>query len=735
MHSNGGRISTGRERGVVASRTGTISRRMVTAWVAVGLLLAGMVAATPAVAHPEPEGLQEGGVGVMVNSPEDLAGFRQAAHWSGSGPVADQTSDLVYAGTGCSPVVYQQVDVDGKIAIVDDQLDSPIPGDVCPTYTFAQKAQAAEQAGAIGLIQVRGDNQTSGRNAVTAEIPVLELANRDGQPIRDAVVAETTVNVALTRLTDVPTERLSDVPCVDGMAGPFECDGVDLLGFVPHAEFDSAGISDIWGWTDPEPGSDGVHDEYVMLGKTNGIAFFRVTDPSNAVYLGELPNPGLVQAVWHDIKVHDNHAFTVSESEQHGMTVFDLTRLRGVEEPKEWDSDAHYRFNAAAHNIAINEGTGFAYIVGGNTGLVVPDQCLSGLHMVDINDPKNPTFAGCYLEEGGPGTAARSVGSPATELSPAAYVHDTQCVVYDGPDERHAGKEICFNAAENKIVIVDVTNKALPVTLGVMDYPDVGYAHQGWLTDDHGYLVVNDELDEINALPEDSDEPGMNTRSIVLDVRDLEDPKVHFEHFHDTVSPDHNNYVHEGLLYQSNYSSGLRVFDTAAVNDPDDPRLEPVGFFDTFPDHSGVTFDGTWSNYPFFESGTIAVSGREEGLFLLRLADDEAAELGVEITTAKHPVKVRAGETGTAGLLVSNVGDAADSYELTVSDLPEGWTANVDPEKLTVAPGSDGLAAVTIEVPSGEAPGRATFTVTATSTTDADVSASAEVAVVVRGAR
>lgn len=726
MRKMGFRASTG--------WTGRISRRLVTACTAVGLLLAG-VAATPAAAHPDPthgEQQEAGGVGVMVNGPDDLAGFRPANQWSGTAPVADQTADLVYAGTGCTPASYQQVDVEGKIAIVDDQ-ESANPGDVCPTYTFFQKVQAAEQAGAIGLVQVSRDDEVTGSNAVTAGIPALELTNSNGTPIRDAVVAETTVNVTLTRLTTVPAGRLSGVPCVDGMAGPFECDGVDLLGFVPDDEFDSAGISDIWGWTDPEPGPDGVRDEYVMLGKTNGIAFFRVTDPFNAVYLGELPNPGLIHAVWHDIKVYDNHAFTVSESEQHGMTVFDLTRLRGVDEPREWDADAHYRLNSAAHNIAINEETGFAYIVGGNSGIVAPDQCLSGLHMVDINDPKNPTFAGCYLEEGGPGTAARTIGSPATELSPAAYVHDTQCVIYDGQDERYAGREICFNAAETKIVIVDVTNKAAPATLGVTDYPDVGYAHQGWLTEDHGFLVVNDELDELNAVSEESGEPGMNTRTIVLDVRDLENPKVHFEHFHDTVSPDHNNYIHEGLLYQSNYSSGLRVLNTAAIDDPADPLLEPVGFFDTFPDHSGVTFDGTWSNYPFFESGTIAVSGREEGLFLLRLADDEpAADLGVEITTARSPVQIQAGETGTAGLLVSNLGEVGDTYRLAVSDLPEGWTATINPEELTVEAGSDGLAAVTIEVPPGQRPGRSTVTVTATSTTDTDVSALADVAVVVR---
>jgi hypothetical protein len=46
--------------------------------------------------------------------------------------------------------------------------------------------------------------------------------------------------------------------------------------------------------------------------------------------------------------------------------------------------------------------------------------------MIDINDPKDPTYAGCFQDHG--------------------YVHDTQCVVYEGPDRRYHGREICFNS-------------------------------------------------------------------------------------------------------------------------------------------------------------------------------------------------------------------------------------------------------------------------------------------------
>jgi len=572
--------------------------------------------ATGASAH-HPELVKHGkdhaaaGLGIQVNSPAELVDFHPAVQWVGSGKVDSQTAELVYAGTGCTPASYAAVAdrIQGSIAVVDDIASATNPADNCPSYTYAQKAQSAQAAGAIGLIQVPREGREPTGDALTADIPAIEvLRTPEVLAARDAVIAGTAVEATLTPPPSF--ERIVDLPCQGGMAGPFECDGIDLLAFLPADEFNGAGQSDLWGWTDPDTG-----DEYVIMGKTNGVAFFRVTDPTSPVYLGELPNQAALHAVWHDMKVYDNHAFIVSESEPHGMTVFDLTRLRGVEEAQQWDQDAFYRLYSAAHNIAINTETGFAYIVGGNAGGVAPDVCLSGLHMVDISTPKDPTFAGCYLEEGGPGTAGRTVGGPVEEFSPAAYVHDAECVVYKGPDTRYTGREVCFNAAENKLVVVDVTDKLLPVTLGVTDYPDVSYAHQASVTADHRFLLANDELDETG------DNNVTNTRTIVMDVTDLENPKVHFEHLHDTISIDHNNYVHDGRVYQSNYTSGLRVLDTAFINDPGDPRLEQVAFFDTYTAHSDPTFNGTWSNYPFFESGTIAVSGMDEGLFLLRLSE------------------------------------------------------------------------------------------------------------------
>jgi choice-of-anchor B domain-containing protein len=590
-------------------------RRTTVLTVALALvaLLAWLAAAPGASAQSAAEE-EAAGLGVQVHAPQELAGFLEAVQWGDTGEVADQTADLVYAGSGCSSASYAPVldRIQGNIALVDARESATNPADQCPTFTFFQKVQSAQQAGAIGFVQIpaEGEEPRTNVTAVDADIPALEVFRTEhALAVRDAAI-DGAVNATLTNTHEpVELERMTDVRCADGTAGPFECDGIDLLAFIPAEEFNGAGQSDLWGWTDPDTG-----DEYVIIGKTNGVGFFRVTDPTDPTYLGELPNHAALQLIWHDIKVYEDHAFYVSESNPHGMRVFDLTRLRDVEEPQEWDHDAFYPLPVAAHNVELNTETGYAYIVGGNAGLVVPDQCLSGLHMVDVSTPTQPSFAGCYFEEGGPGTLARVIGGPVAANSPAAYVHDAQCVVYDGPDDRYTGREICFNSAEDKVVIVDVTDKLAPETLGVTDYPMVSYTHQAWLTQDQAFLIVNDEGDEASF--------NINTRTVVLDVRDLENPELHIEHSHDTRSITHNNYVVGRLVYQSNYTSGLRVLDTAFLDDPDDPRLEPIAFFDTYPPNDNPSFDGSWSNYPFFESGTLAVSGIDEGLFLLRLNDD-----------------------------------------------------------------------------------------------------------------
>ena len=389
----------------------------------------------------------------------------------------------------------------------------------------------------------------------------------------------------------LPAISGGEITCDDGTASGYDCDHVDLLSFLPREEMGAsrgARLNDVWGWTDPLTGR-----EYAMVGRMDGTAFVDVSDPYNPRYLGNLSRTdGSPPSSWRDIKVFKDYAFIVADGAgEHGMQVFDLVQLRDVTEPREFEPTVLYTEVASSHNVAINEVTGFAYLVGSSHGGVT---CGGGSHMVDINDPLNPVFAGCFAH---PNTGRRNTGNS----------HDTQCVIYHGPDEDYADREICVNSNETALSVADVTDKDNPVAVAAADYPGVQYAHQGWLTEDHRYFYSNDELDEVNGTVE-------ATRTLIWDLADLDDPFLLSEYMNPTKATDHNLYVRGDRLYMSNYRAGLRVLD---ISDPENPF--EVGHFDTTPwsaDEAG--FDGTWSVYPYFESGSVLVSSQREGLFIVR---------------------------------------------------------------------------------------------------------------------
>ncbi|MGH7658758.1 MAG: choice-of-anchor B family protein, partial [Gemmatimonadales bacterium] len=187
------------------------------------------------------------------------------------------------------------------------------------------------------------------------------------------------------------------------------------------------------------------------------------------------------------------------------------------------------------------------------------------------------------------------------------YTHDAQCVVYHGPDERYTGRQICLGANETALDIADVTDKDNPVTIGTASYPNVGYTHQGWLSEDQRYFYMDDELDELQGKVD-------GTRTLVWDLAELDDPILVKEYISENKSSDHNLYVKGNFVYQSNYVSGLRLLNIA---DPVNPVA--AGYFDTVPaGEDAPGFGGSWSNYPYFASGTVIVTSGSEGLFMLR---------------------------------------------------------------------------------------------------------------------
>ena len=364
-------------------------------------------------------------------------------------------------------------------------------------------------------------------------------------------------------------------PCQNGKAGEYPCNDYDLMSQITLNQMSADSGNDVWGWTDPETGK-----EYAIMGLDNGTAFIDISDPTAPIYLGKLP-PATISSLWRDIKVYNNFAFIVSEAGNHGMQIFDLNQLKNVNiPPQNFTASKLYSEFGSAHNIVINELTGFAYAVGTNT-------FGGGLHFIDIKDPLNPIFKGGY------------------DLS--GYTHDAQVVTYYGPDSDHQGKEIFVGCNGDKIVIIDVSDKSNPIEISSISYSGLGYTHQGWFTENQQYFIAGDELDEKTY--------GTNTKTFVFDFSDLDNPSFKFNYAGGTLSIDHNVYVKENTLFLASYTAGARFIDISNISSD---SFKEIGYFDPYPTNNNADFEGVWSIYPYFKSGNILISDLSGGLFVVR---------------------------------------------------------------------------------------------------------------------
>ena len=355
------------------------------------------------------------------------------------------------------------------------------------------------------------------------------------------------------------------------------------------------------------------------------------------------------RSVWRDVKVYDHFAIIVSEAAGHGLQIFDLERLdpshaRHDKRDGVYDPDARTTFGGSlgsAHNVVVNEETARAYAVGVWSPQGYGYLCNGGMFGVDLRDPADPKSLGCVFTD--------------------AYVHDAQCVVYRGPDAEHFGREICFLFTGDDVRVVDVTDASDgggDVTLSKLNYEGVRYAHQGWLTCDHTSVFVDDELDEGGAV---------GTKTYVLDVADLDAPRVRFVHEADIGVIDHNQYVNGAFLYQANYAGGLRVLDISDAELDGDaakatgrPGLKEVAFFDVLPDRDTASFLGSWNVHPFFASGRVVVNDVQAGAAIVK-------PTGLTVETRARTVTARDAGDVCPNLFQERSCDATSSSSTTTS--------------------------------------------------------------------
>lgn len=358
--------------------------------------------------------------------------------------------------------------------------------------------------------------------------------------------------------------------------GPFSSDKVALYAHIDLIAFGANSGNDCWGYVSPSG------REYALMGVRNKVAFVEITNPATPDWFASIPHS---DSLWCDIKVYQDVAYAVTEDSGTGIQVIDMSNI-----------DNHIVTLAqtiaspgTSHNVALDPDSARLYTCGSNQG--------AGTTVIfDISNPLFPVELGT-----GTGT----------------YFHDEQVVTYSGPDAEHTGKQIMFGAAAGfGVDIVDVSNPNNPVLLSRTPYPDVDFCHQLW-TEDMVHLYIDDEGDSI-------------ARTTVMDISDLDNPIVLGDFSSGLDATDHNLYVRDGFLFEANYRSGLRIFDTNIdpVNPPE------VGWFDTFPGGDQAGFEGAWSVYPFFPSGTVIVSDIDRGLFILDVS--EAVGAGEAIPTVSE---------------------------------------------------------------------------------------------------
>jgi choice-of-anchor B domain-containing protein len=324
--------------------------------------------------------------------------------------------------------------------------------------------------------------------------------------------------------------------------------------------------SNIWGYTQN-------NKEYALLAcqgsqiLTDACAIIDITNPSLPTTLFKVPGPN---SLWREIRTWQHYAYVTTEASDNtfGVTIVDLQYLPDSIKTKQ------YTANGLISNVhALHIEDGYLYLYGANNSV-----SQTGALIINLADPWNPTVAGAYS---------------------AKYVHDG--IVRN--NKMYAGEIF-----DGTFSIVDVTNKANPVTINAQVTPDA-FTHNTWLSSDSKYLFTTDERPDAFVTSYDISDP--------LNIKELD----RYRRPPAGGAIPHNTYVLKDSLvtgtntdwvHTSYYTMGTTIVDAAK---PD--NLVEIAHYDTSP-LSGNGFQGAWGVYPYLPSGNVIVSDMELGLFVLQ---------------------------------------------------------------------------------------------------------------------
>jgi choice-of-anchor B domain-containing protein len=366
--------------------------------------------------------------------------------------------------------------------------------------------------------------------------------------------------------------------------------------------------------------------EYALIGTSNGTAFVEVTDPGNPNIVAIVPGP---ISLWRDVRTYQTYAYSVSEGGE-GIQVMNLANLDSGQ--VQYTGSVQSGGELATHTVFVDKASGFLYRAGGGS---------NGLRIYSLANPANPTLVASWGDR---------------------YVHEVTVVKYtSGP---YNGKQVAFACSgfnggwsQPGIDILDVTNKSNIQLLDRFFYSNPGYSHQCWPTPDMKYLYLNDELDEKNL--------GIPTLTKVFDIQNLSNPveKPGFTNGNSAIG--HNLYVKANRIYEANYTSGLRVFDSTNPLTPTE-----IAWFDTWPDNDQASFNGLWNVDPYLPSGVVIGSDIERGLFVWWIG---TPQVGFTVAGGVPDFVAPSGQTFQVSLTEQTAGQYVAGSGKFHFDVGAGW--------------------------------------------------------------
>lgn len=395
----------------------------------------------------------------------------------------------------------------------------------------------------------------------------------------------------------------------------------------------SAGI---WGWN----GSNGKEYALLTSRRPGGVTVVDITNPAAPVEKGWVPSTG--NSIWHEIHSYKNHVYKVSQENQDGLTIIDMSPLNTGGNAKHVKSPTtHFK---TAHTLYVDTTVTPAR-------LFVAYESTAGIMIFTLEDPENPKLIRTIVGE----------------------CHD----MFARGDRLYAS-----NQFKSTLTIWNIANVATtaPVKLSVIDFntvspgqgePAKGISHNSWPSDDNKYLFTTEET------------AGTTVKAFdISNISLANPPKLVGKWIGVKGIIPHNVYVKGSLMYVAHYTAGLRVVD---ISDP--ANMKEVAFHR--PSVSRELFGGTWGVYMWFKSGNIIHGDDVLGLIVEKPGDEISTRANRPIVAGSSKLTISPLRDGRLSLGLA----AAGPYELSITSVTgrevfraPGHAASAGTQNLYVGP-------------------------------------------------